>query len=214
MFKTPFKRFVLMPLAIPALILLFTSVAHADTPSFTYLEAEYIASGDISVSDDSLSVSVDTDGYALNASVELGIFILQASRFELEGDALFDSKLKDSISTAAFGLAFALPQTKLYGLLRARKDELSLTGAGFDENEDGSSVGYELGARVNLTDRFEVNASFGAPSIDEGSAYSVGAQFFITNNVGITFDHTSLELEEDDITAEIDTTSLGVRFSF
>lgn len=199
-------------LLIASIALLNT--AHADSPSFTYLEAEYVASGDIKVSDDSLSVSVDTDGYALNASLELGIFVLQASRFELEGDALFDSKLEDSISTVALGLAFAFPQSKLYGLIRARKDELSLTGSGFDEDEDGTSVGYELGARVNLTDRFEINASLGAPSIDEGSAFSIGAQFFVAENIGITFDHTSLEIEEDDITAEIDTTSVGVRLSF
>jgi hypothetical protein len=201
---------------LTTLALCFASIntAYADSPSFTYLEAEYIASGDINVSDDSLSVSVDTDGYALNASLELGIFVIQASRFELEGDALFDSKLEDSISTVALGLAFGFPQSKIYGLIRARKDELSLTGAGFDEDEDGTSVGYEIGARVNLTDRFEVNASLGAPSIDEGSAFTVGAQFFVMDNVGLTFEHTSLELEEDDITAEIDTTSVGVRLSF
>jgi len=194
--------------------LLFTSVSHADTPTFTYVELEYIASGDIKVADDNLSVSVDADGFALNLSAEFGIFLLQASRTELESDVILDSNLEDSISTIALGLTLGFPRTAIYGLVRARRDELALTGGGFDENEDGGSVGVEAGVRVNLTDHLEINANVGSPSIGDGSSFGVGAQFYITDRIGITLDHNSVEVEESDITADIDTTSIGVRFNF
>ena len=194
--------------------LLTTHLVQADPPSFSYVELEYIAAGDFEISDGSLSVDVDIDGYALNASVELGIFILQASRFELESETVFDSNLEDSISTLALGLAFELPRTQVYGLIRGRRDELSLRGGGFDEDEDANSIGFELGARVNLTDWLEINANFGKPAVDEGDSYGVGAQFFITKNLGITLDFSSIEVEDDDITGKFDTTSVGLRYSF
>lgn len=190
------------------------SVARADVPSFTYVEFEYIAAGNFMVSDDSLSVDVDLDGYALNASVELGIFFLQASRFELESDVVLDASLKDSISTLAAGITFALPQAQIYGLIRGRHDDLTLRGGGFDEDEDGGVIGAEVGARINLTDRFEINANAGVPSTDDGKSFGVGAQFFITKNLGITLDYSSIEFEEDDIRADFDTTSVGLRFTF
>ncbi|MFT5571178.1 MAG: hypothetical protein ACI9FR_000086 [Cryomorphaceae bacterium] len=188
--------------------------SHADSPSFTYVELEYVAAGSFEISDDSLSVDVDIDGYALNASVELGIFFLQASRFELESDVVLDASLKDSISSIALGMTFALPQSQVYGLIRARHDDLSLRGGGFDEDTDGGVVGAEVGVRINLTDRFELNANAGVPSTEDGKSFGVGAQFFITKNIGITLDFSSLELEEDGITANFDTTSVGLRFTF
>lgn len=197
-----------------ALAIFFSPLANADVPSFTYLELEYVAGGNFKVTDDSLSVDVGIDGFALNGSAELGIFFIQASRFELESDVVLDAALKDSISTLALGMTFALPQAQLYGLIRARHDDLSLRGGGFSEDTDGGVIGAELGVRVNLTDRFEINANAGVPSTDEGKSFGVGAQFFITNNVGITLDFSSLELEEDDIKATFDTTSIGLRFTF
>lgn len=193
--------------------LVTNQAAFAESPSFTYVELEYIASGDFQVSRDTLSANVDLTGFALNASVELGIFILQASRFELESDELLDSRFEDSISTIAVGLAFELPQTQIYGLVRGRQDELSLSGL-FNEEEEAYSVGLEAGVRVNLTDRFEINANVGSPALDQGSSYGVGAQFFVTKNIGLTFDFSSIEVEEEDIEANFDTTSLGLRFNF
>lgn len=197
-----------------SLLCLYSVNAFADSPSFTYVELEYVAAGDINVSDGSLTVDVGLDGYALNLSAELGVLILQASRFELETDRILTSNIEDSISTLALGLAFELPQTQVYGLVRARRDELSLTGGGFDEDEEGDSVGLEAGVRINVTDRLELNANVGRPAVDEGNSFGVGAQFFITNNLGITFDYSSLEVEDDDISAELDLTSVGVRFTF
>ncbi len=193
--------------------LLTNQTAFAESPSFTYVELEYIASGDFEVSRDALSANVDLTGFALNASVELGIFILQASRFELESDELLDSRFEDSISTIAVGLAFELPQTQIYGLVRGRQDELSLSGL-FNEEEDAYSVGLEAGVRVNLTDRFEINANVGSPALDQGTSYGLGAQFSITENIGLTLDFNSIEVEEDDIEAKFDTTSIGLRFNF
>jgi hypothetical protein len=149
--------------------------AFAESPSVTYVELEYTAAGDFEVSRDTLSANVDLDGFAVNAGVELGIFILQASRFELESEELLGSRCEDSISTIAVGLAFELPQTQLYGLVRGRRDELSLSGI-FNE-EEANSVGVETGVRFNVTDRFEINANIGSPAIDEGTSYGFGAQF-------------------------------------
>ena len=188
--------------------------AYADSPSFTYVELEYVANGTFAVEDEDLSVDLDLDGYALTGSVEFGIFLLQASRFELQSARILDSNIEDSISSIAVGLTFELPKANVYGLIRGRRDELGLTGGGFDEDEDLNSVGFEVGARVNLTDRFELNANLGKPTLDEGSSFGVGAQFFITNNLGITLDFNSVSAEDDDIKAEFDTTSLGLRFSF
>ena len=196
------------------LLLLHSASAMADSPSFTYVELEYIAAGDFKVSDDQLSVTLDTDGYALNASVELGIFLLQASRFELKTEQIFDANFEDSISTIAVGLTFELPQTSVYGLIRGRRDELSLRGGGFNENEQGNSVGIEAGVRVNITDRFEINANLGTPALDEGSSFGVGAQFYLTKNLGLTVDYSSIEIEDDDLAAEFDTTSIGLRYNF
>jgi opacity protein-like surface antigen len=190
-----------------------TQTAFAESPSFTYVELEYIAAGDFEVSRDTSSANVDLDGFALNASVELGIFILQASRFELESEELLGSRFEDSISTIAVGLAFELPQTQLYGLVRGRRDELSLSGI-FNEEEDANSVGVEAGVRFNVTDRFEINANIGSPALDEGTSYGIGAQFLVTDNIGLTLDFNSIEVEEDDIEANFDTTSLGLRFNF
>jgi len=75
-------------------------------------------------------------------------------------------------------------------------------------------VGAEVGVRFNLTDRFEINANIGKPSTDEGDSFGVGAQFFITDNFGITADFRSIEAEQDDIIVEFDTTSIGVRYTF
>lgn len=197
-----------------SLLCLYSTNALADSPSFNYVELEYIAAGDINVSDGSLTVDVDLDGYALNLSAELGVLILQASRFEVESDQILTSNIEDSISTLAIGLAFELPQSQVYGLVRARRDELSLRGGGFSEDEEGDSVGVEAGVRINLTDRLEINANVGRPAVDEGNSYGVGAQFFVTDNFGITFDYSSLEVEDDDITAELNLTSVGVRFTF
>ncbi|MFT5137339.1 MAG: opacity protein-like surface antigen [Arenicella sp.] len=194
-------------------VLIANQTAFAESPSFTYVELEYIAAGDFEVSRDTLSANVDLDGFALSASVELGIFILQASRFELESDELLGSRFEDSISTIAVGLAFELPQTQLYGLVRGRRDELSLSGI-FNEEEDANSVGVEAGVRFNVTDRFEINANIGSPALDEGTSYGIGAQFLVTDNIGLTLDFNSIEVEEDDIEANFDTTSLGLRFNF
>lgn len=203
-------------LSIVCLSLIFCNLSHAESPSFSYVELEYIANGDFSVSDESLSVDLGLDGYALTLSAELGIFLLQASRYEIKSAKILDSNLEDSISTLAVGLTFELPQTSVYGLVRGRRDELSLVGGGFDEDEEGNTVGFEVGARVNLTDRFEINANIGKPALDEGSAYGVGAQFYITDNIGITFDFSSIEVEdeEEDLSASFDTTSIGLRYNF
>ena len=91
----------------------FSAASYAESPSFTYVELEYIANGDFKVSDGSLTVDVGLDGYALNASAELGIFLIQASRFELESDTVLNSNLEDSITTLAVGLTFELPKTCL-----------------------------------------------------------------------------------------------------
>jgi opacity protein-like surface antigen len=111
------------------------------------------------------------------------------------------------------GLAFELPQTQIYGLVRGRRDELSLSGL-FNEEDDADSVGLEAGVRVNLTDRFEINANVGSPALDQGTSYGLGAQFLITENIGLTLDFNSIEVEEDDLEAKFDTTSLGLRFNF
>lgn len=193
--------------------LLINQTASAESPSFTYVELKYIAAGDFEVASGTLSANVDLDGFALNASAELGIFILQASRFELESDELLGSRFEDSISTIAVGLAFELPQTQVYGLVRGRRDELTLSGL-FNEEDDADSVGVEAGIRFNVTNRFEINANIGSPALDEGTSYGVGAQFLVTNNLGLTLDFSSIEVEEDDIEANFDTTSIGLRFNF
>ncbi len=193
-----------------------SSLSHADSPSFTYVGAEYVASGEITVSDGSLSVNVDADGFALSASAELGIFFIQLSQLELESDEILGASVEDSITTLGLGLTFELPRTQVYGLVRARYDDIQLRGGllADDEDVDGGIVGAEVGARVNLTDRFEVNANIGKPSTDEGTSFGVGAQFFVTDNLGVTLDFRSIEAEQDDITAEFDTTSIGVRYTF
>jgi hypothetical protein len=206
------KRLITTLVTVTALLLSFT--VRADSPSFTYVGLEYVASGNFDITDGSTSVDVDLDGFALTGSVELGIFFLQASRFELESEKIFGGNIEDSISTIALGLTFELPQTQIYGLVRARRDELSLRVAGFEEDEDVGVVGGEVGARINLTDRFEINGSIGKPDADEGTSYSVGAQFFITDNIGLTLDARKLEAEEDGIEGSFDTVSFGVRASF
>lgn len=195
---------------------LVSSLAHADSPSFTYVGAEFVSSGDISVSDGSLSIDVDTDGFALTASAELGIFFVQLSQFELESDEFLGASIEDSITTLGLGLTFELPRTQLYGLVRARYDNIDFNGGEFfdDDEVDGGIVGAEVGVRFNVTDRFEINANIGKPSTDEGDSFGIGAQFFLTDNFGITADFRSIEAEQDDITAEFDTTSIGVRYTF
>ena len=197
-----------------AFIYVGQSNVYAESPSFSYVEFEYIAAGDIDIRDDTLSASVDTDGFALSASLELGIFFAQVSRFELKSDTIFDSTLEDSISTLALGVTFALPRTALYGLVRGRNDDISIRGELFEDDVDGTSIGAEVGARINVTDRLEINANLGKPSFDAGSSFGVGAQFRVTEHFGLTFDFNSIEIEEDDIAAQFDTTSIGVRFSF
>lgn len=221
MFKkfNSFKKFKKIASLFGALIVItHANVAAADSPSFSYIGAEYIVAGDFSASSGNLSADVSLDGFALNASVELGIFFLQASRFELESDDLLEGNvsgnIEDSISTIAAGLTFELPRSQVYGLIRARRDEIEANVANFSEDADGTTLGAEAGIRLNITDRLELNANAGIPSTDAGLSYGVGAQFFITNNLGLTFNINSIELEEDDIEAQFDTTSVGLRFSF
>ena len=199
-----------------SLLLLISAQSNAKAPSFTYVEAEFVASGDINVSSGSLGLDVDTDGFALTASAELGIFLIQLSQLELESDEFLGASVEDSITTLGLGLTFELPQTQLYGVIRGRYDNIDLNGGPFfeDDNVDGGIVGAEIGARVNLTDRFEINANIGRPDTDDGSSFGIGAQFFVTKNLGITVDFNSIEAEQDDITVEFDTTSIGVRYTF
>lgn len=195
--------------------LLITSTnAMAAPPSFTYVGAEYIPSGEIELRDDSLSFNLDASGFAINASVELGIFFFQASRTELESDEeLFGIRAEDTSSTLAAGVTFELPQTQVYGLVRGRYDEFELSGLRDDE-DDGGIIGGEVGIRVNVTNFLEINANVGKPSTDEGSSYGIGAQLFVTDNLGITLDLRSIEAEQDDIEAKFETTSVGLRYTF
>jgi len=203
-------------LLLASALMLISTQSIADSPSFTYVGAEFVSSGDINVTDGSLSVDVDTDGFALNASVELGIFLIQLSQLELESDEFLGATVEDSITTLGVGLTFELPQTQVYGLIRGRYDNIQFNGGSFfdDDEVDGGIVGAEVGVRFNLTDRFEINANIGKPSTDEGDSFGVGAQFFITDNFGITADFRSIEAEQDDIIVEFDTTSIGVRYTF
>lgn len=198
------------------LLCVLSCQAQAKSPSFTFVEAELVSSGDLDVTDGSLSANVDLDGFAIKGSIELGRFFIQASRFELDSDeVLIGSSIDDSISTLALGIAFDLPRTKLFGLIRARRDELSLSGGIFDEDADVGFVGLEAGVRFNVTDRFELNANVGViPSTESGESFGVGAQFFITDNIGITLDFNTLSAEEDDIELDFDTSSIGVRYTF
>ena len=195
---------------------LLSNLSYADSPSFSYIGAEFVSSGEISVTDGNLTIDVDTDGFALNASAELGIFFVQLSQLELESEDFLGASIEDSITTLGLGLTFELPRTQVYGLVRARYDNIQLRGGilADDDEVDGGIVGGEIGARINLTDRFEINANIGKPSTDEGTSFGVGAQFFITDNFGITADFRSIEAEQEDITAEFDTTSIGLRYTF
>ena len=199
-----------------ALLGFVSNVSYADSPSFTYVGAEFVSSGEISVTDGNLTIDVDTDGFAVNASAELGIFFIQLSQLELESEDFLGASIEDSITTLGLGLTFELPRTQVYGLVRARYDNIQLQGGTLtdDDEVDGGLIGGEIGARINLTDRFEINANIGKPSTDEGTSFGVGAQFFITDNFGITADFRSIEAEQDDITAEFDTTSIGLRYTF
>ena len=188
--------------------------AMADSPSFTYIGAEYVPSGEIEVQDGSLKFNLDASGYAIHASVELGIFFIQASRTELESDkTFFGIKAEDTSSTLAAGLTFELPQTQIYGLVRGRYDEFELSGLR-DDKDDGGIIGGEVGVRINVTNFLEINANVGKPNTDEGSSYGIGAQFFVSEHVGITFDLRSIEADQDDIKAKFDTTSIGLRYTF
>ena len=191
-----------------------TQIVLAKTPSFTYVEAEFITSGNFEVSANDISIDVDTDGFAVTGSLELGIFFVQASRFELSGDALFDTAIEDDISALAAGVTFELPRTQLYGLIRVRQDQLRARSAFFDEEDDLTFFGVEVGGRVNLTDRFEINGNVGVPSSDEGSSFGIGAQYFITDHLGVTANFRRIEAEDSGIEAEFDTTSIGLRWSF
>jgi len=209
------QRSTVLPVLLCFTALFASITAHAKAPSFTYIEAEYVASGDLEVSDDTISASADLDGFAITGSLELGVFIFQASRFELEGDAALNSTLEDSISTLAIGLAFEVGNAQLYGLARARQDELSASSPFLGSVEDDvTSGGGEVGVRWNVTDRFELNANIGTPALDQGTSVGAGAQFFITENIGITAKYSSIDIEEDDIEADIETVSVGLRFSF
>lgn len=195
-------------------LLLSSANALAAPPSFTYIGAEYIPSGEIELQDGNLNFTLDASGYAINASVELGIFFVQASRTELESDdELFGTRAEDSSTTLAAGLTFELPQTQLYGLVRGRYDQFETTGL-INEEDDGGIIGGEVGVRINITNFLEINANVGKPSTDEGSSYGVGAQLFVTKNLGITLDLRSIEAEQDDITATFETTSVGLRYTF
>ncbi|MGK0374487.1 MAG: hypothetical protein ACJA2E_000956 [Arenicella sp.] len=197
-------------------LMLISLKSYAESPSFTYVGAEYVASGSIKVTDGSLSIDVDADGFALNASAELGIFFVQLSQLEFESDDFLGASVEDSITTLGIGLTFELPQTQLYALVRGRYDDIQLNGGVFfdDDHADGGIIGGEVGVRFNLTDRLELNANIGKPSTDDGDSFGVGAQFFISDNLGFTVDFRSIEAEQDEFTAEFDTTSVGVRYTF
>ena len=199
---------------VAASLLLIGTKSYAESPSFTYVGAEYVADGTLSASVGSLSAELDSSGFALNASVELGIFVLQASRLELDNDDIFIIESDSSITSAAVGLTFELPQTQIYGLVRAQQAELAVSGGGFSDSFDETIAGVEVGARVNLTDRFEINANIGSPAGDSGLSYGVGGQFFVTDNIGITLNFNTIEADEDGIEAEFETSAIGVRFTF
>lgn len=205
---------IIKSLILSSSLMIASVTAMADSPSFTYIGAEYVPSGEIEAQDGSLKFNLDASGYAIHASVELGIFFIQASRTELESDkAFFGIKAEDTSSTLAAGLTFELPQTQIYGLVRGRYDEFELSGLR-DDKDDGGIIGGEVGVRINVTNFLEINANVGKPSTDEGSSYGIGAQFFVSEHVGITFDLRSIEADQDDIKAKFDTTSIGLRYTF
>ncbi|MFT6034097.1 MAG: hypothetical protein ACI854_002639, partial [Arenicella sp.] len=113
---------------IASSLVLISLQSDAKSPSFTYVGAEYVASGEIRVADDSLSIDIDTDGFALSASAELGIFLVQLSQLTLESDEFLGASIEDSITTLGVGITFKLPQTQLYALVRGRYDNLKLKG--------------------------------------------------------------------------------------
>ncbi len=62
---------------------------------------------------------------------------------------------------------------------------------------------------------------FGSYQLNKEQAYAnavklmqAGAQFLLTDRFGLTLDFNSIEVEDGDLAAQFDTTSIGVRFSF
>jgi len=106
-------------------LLLVSANLRAEAPSFSYVGAEYVASGSFKASSGSLSADLDSNGFAVNGSLELGVFFIQASRLELDNDEVLGIESDSSFTSAAIGLTFELPQTQVYGLVRAQQAEQS-----------------------------------------------------------------------------------------
>ena len=196
--------------------LLALNNSHAESPSFTYIQATKFVDGDLYYKDGSrFDVKSELDGYSLKGSFELGIFFAQVAQEKFKSDDFHGASIENTSSNVGFGLTFELPFSQLYAMLKGRKDTLEVSSSviSYTQEDDKYSLGYEMGGRVNLG-RLELSANVGRPEYNKGKSYGLGAQLKITDNLGIIVEHRLLEIKDKNDRAEFESTQAGIRLSF
>jgi len=176
------------PVAAPAPMLI-----GGDTPfSWTFVEANYLWRDVDALSD-------ELDGWELRASLELFLnLFLQGSYSQISGDADLDQY--------SLGVGFHLPvgtMFDVFGVLSYAKDEVD--GSGFSDEADGPMA--EVGGRVMLGEKFEVNGELIWADLDESdTGFDLGGRFYITPRISLGANVTVFD--EDELFA------VGGRFQF
>lgn len=168
----------------------FIGAAHAESPSWNYVEAGY-AQVDI----DNGIIDDDFDGFTLGGSFSfLDDFFIQGQYTDVSDDVA-NLELDFDWSTVALGYKYGLNDTTdLYGAVSFERVGVELQGAG-DQTENG--YGLTTGVRSMVHEQVELFAEVGYVDIDDadidGASFKVGGQYFINDMFSVGADYRTVD---------------------
>lgn len=180
------------------------TIASAEQPSYSYLEAGYSR---LNLDD----IDIDPDGYYVKGSFELSeSFFVRAMYWDLEDD--FDTFLGNvdvDVTQTQVGIGYKRPagdNTSFYVAADYLEAEVDIEQFG-----DADADGYQIsaGLRSNLTSSFELYSEIGYADVDDTDGFIglLGGVFHIANGFGISLEGSI----DDDSNSMIST---GIRYSF
>ncbi|MCK8103329.1 outer membrane beta-barrel protein [Pseudoalteromonas sp. 2CM36K] len=188
-----------------ALLLLTTLVASPialaeQTPNFNFVSGGYL---DADIDGES------ADGWTIDGSKLVSENVFLSGQYQTVGDSVNGADFDINWLSAGVGYRTAISSsTDFYGLLTYENIELEASYAGRSESEDENGYGLSVGLRSMVSESFELDGRLGYVDIDDDSetSISVGARYYINENVSFGANYTSLD--------DLDLISATVRYSF
>ena len=200
MLKTPIKKNLL---AIS--ILALSTNAFSTELSYDYVEGIYG-----SITDSSLGVDLDADGYAAGGSVSISENIALTA---IIGTTSFDEIAGLDIDTTEvdFGITAHVPitpGTDVFGNFSIVKAEIEIDDGTTTVDDDDTGNVITIGLRHMASERVEIGAAFARLDIfdDTGNSFGIGARYYADDKLSIGVGYSTGD--------DVDTISVSARINF